>query len=425
MVAGGRARTFTASSETAAGLFPFVAGCGTPREGVPIGRHLLWGEHVHLDPFTWLAAGLTTNTGVFQIGQPGTGKSAFAKRQILGLAERGVRPVVLGDPKGEYSSLVEHIGGQVVRVGRDRINPLDPATCGGSRSGQLSLLMAMCTLARRDRGVGNGEEAVLAEALRAVSRDADPTLSDLLTLLRDPTAELLQAAEVRQLAEYDQVTRELRWTLRLLLSGTLAAVFDGPSTQAFDLDAPAVAVDLSAVTDDMTLAAAMLISWAWGQAAVGRASESGGRWLIVMDELWRALRGGPAIVEHVDALTRLGRSRGVASLMITHSLNDLRAMPRDSDVAKAVGFVDRSAIVVLSGLPRRELRMVSEIVPLSEAEQTLVASWASTDSWRARSKHPGRGKYLVKTGHRPGLPIDLRLTEQESLLYNTDPRFRS
>lgn len=417
-------RVFTASTTTAAELFPFVAGSGTPKDGVLIGRHLLWGERVHLDPFAWLATGLTTNTGMFQIGQPGTGKSAFAKRQILGMAARGARPVILGDPKGEYSALIEQMGGQVLRVGagHDRINPLDAHGGADARQRRLSMLLALCALARGAQPVGNGEEVVLAAAIDAVSNVAQPTLADVLAALRNPPDAVVQAAEVRGMSQYDEVTQHLRWTLRLLLEGSLAGVFDGPSTQAFDAAAPAVAVDLSGVDDPLQLAATMLSSWAWGQEAVARASAAGSRWLVVMDELWRALRGGPAIVEHVDALTRLGRSRGVASLMITHSLNDLRAMPRDSDIAKAVGFIDRSAIVVLSGLPRRELQMVSEVVALTRAEQDLVASWASARSWRNQQRHPGRGKYLIKTGHRPGLPVDMRLTVQESRLYNTDPR---
>lgn len=425
-----RTRTFTASSVTAASLFPFVAGAGAPRSGTLMGRHLLWGEPVHLDPFSWLGAGLTTNTGMFQMGQPGTGKSAFAKRQILGLVRREVRPVIVGDPKGEYSQLVAQIGGQVVRIGPglDRINPLDSQALGAghvleTRRRRLQLLMALCGLVRAGP-LGNGEEVVLAAAVDAVTNGRrEPTVRDVLTVLRSPPAEVLAAVDVPDTARYDDITRELRWTLHLLVEGSLRGIFDGPSTQPFDASATAVAVDLSAVQDETVLSAAMLSAWAWGQAAVraARLNDAGSRWLIVMDELWRALRGGPAIVDHMDALTRLGRSQGVASLMITHSLADLEAIPRRSDVAKATGFIDRSAIVVLSGLPRRELEAVRQIVPLSDAEVALVASWASAERWGAQSRHPGRGKYLIKTGHRPGLPLDMRLTPVESALYDTDP----
>lgn len=425
-----RSRTFTASTSAAAELFPFVAGAGAPTSGVPLGRHLIWGESVHADPFAWLAAGLTTNTGVFQLGQPGTGKSAFAKRQMVGLASVGVRPVVLGDPKGEYSELVSRMGGQVIRVGRglDRINPLDSqalaATAGlETRARRLTLLLALCGLVRKHRVIGNGEEVVLAAAIDELSaHGADPTVPDVLRALQSPCARIMDAAQARTIEQYDTVTQELRWTLRLLCEGSLKGVFDRASTRRFDPSAPAVAVDLSAVDDETLLAAAMLSSWSWGQAAVAAATTANAqsRWLIVMDELWRALRGAPGLVDHADALTRLNRSRGVASLMATHSLNDLQALPGAHDVAKAMGFIDRSAIVVLSGLPRRELRMVSEVVPLSDAEQALVASWASADSWRAGSRHPGRGRYLIKTGHRPGLPVAMQLTPAEMHLYNTD-----
>lgn len=426
-----RARTFTAATATASRLFPFVAGAGSPQVGVPIGEHIMWGETVHLDPFEWLTHGITTNTGMFQLGQPGTGKSAFAKRQILGIAAAGGRPVVLGDPKGEYTSLVQALGGQVIRVGYglDRINPLDSASLAGMsqeqiRAARLAFLLALCGQVRRRRPISNGEEVILAAAVDSLSeRGPDPTLPDVLAAVRTPEPRLLAAAQVRGAEQYDDVTRELRWTLGLLVEGPLAGVFDGPSSRSFDRTAPAIAIDLSAVDDEALLGAAMVSAWAWGQAAVTAAAATapGTRWLLVMDELWRALRGAPGIVDHVDALTRLNRSRGVASLMITHSLNDLQALPDPADVAKAMGFIDRSAVVVLSGLPRRELDAVAQVVPLTSAEKELVSGWASADRWRTGRRHPGRGKYLIKTGHRPGLPVAMHLTGREQDLFNTDP----
>ena len=175
----------------------------------------------------------------------------------------------------------------------------------------------------------------------------------------------------------------------------------------------------------------MLATWSFGFAAVDAAAtlaDAGHapprRHLMVMDELWRALRGAPGLVEHADALTRLNRSRGIASLMITHSLADLEALPTPADVAKARGFVERAAIVALGGLPRRELAAVSQIVPLSLRETDLVASWSAAESWQPAAAHPGRGKYLLKTGQRPGLPIALQLTPTERQLYDTDARIR-
>ena len=74
---GGRAAHVTPGPEyqgtttQLCGLYPFVAGSGTPTAGTPVGRHQLWGEVVCLDPLAWLRAGLVTNPGVFVLGQPG------------------------------------------------------------------------------------------------------------------------------------------------------------------------------------------------------------------------------------------------------------------------------------------------------------------------------------------------------------------
>ncbi|MCU0295486.1 MAG: hypothetical protein MUD05_05450 [Candidatus Nanopelagicales bacterium] len=377
-----------------------------------------------MDPFAWLSEGIVTNTGIFQLGQPGTGKSAFAKRQMVGLVAQGVRPVVVADSKGEYTELVRRIGGQVIRLGPglDRLNPLQIADASRgqkSRAGGLSLLMALCAVARRGP-VTNGEQVILSAAVDTLARGGgEPVLPDLLQLLRNPTQEVLDVADVGDIGQFQTHTRELRWTIGLLCDGPLKGVFDGPSSITLDQAAPAVAIDVSAIDDEALLAATMLTGWHWGQTAVAQAP---GRSMLVMDELWRALRGGPSLVEHADALTRLNRSRGVASLMITHSMRDLEALPDAADVAKARGFVERSAIVVLSGLPRRELEELSQVIALSRSEISLVASWASPQGWRPGSRHPGRGKYLIKTGSRPGLPVAMGLTDSEADLYNTDPR---
>jgi hypothetical protein len=146
--------------------------------------------------------------------------------------------------------------------------------------------------------------------------------------------------------------------------------------------------------------------------------------MAVMDELWRALRGAPGLVEYADALTRLNRAKGMASIMITHSLADLDALATEEDRAKARGFMERSAISVLAALPPRELARVNEITPLTGPERDLVASWSAPESWQAGGRHPGRGKYLIKTGGRIGIPVELSLTAAERDLYDTDQAIR-
>ncbi|MBX6748781.1 MAG: hypothetical protein IRY85_03780 [Micromonosporaceae bacterium] len=434
------------------GLFPFTAGSGAPTVGVPIGRHMLWGEVVCLDPLEWLRVGLVTNPGVFVLGQPGVGKSTIVKRLITGMSAFGTRILVLGDTKPDYTRLIEYLGGQVIRVGRglDRINPLDSGPLGAAlakmtgtdaaqvrlevRGRRLSLMLALCTLVRTER-VTNTEEIILGRAIDVLTErlERDPTVPDVLRLIEEGPDEMRAAARARSVEDYYRRVDELVPTLALLCEGSLQGVFDGPTSKPIDFDAPAVSVDIShvAAAGDQLVAAAMLSVWAYGFAMVDAAAvlaEHGlaprRQFLGVMDELWRALRGASGLVEHADALTRLNRQRGMASIMVTHSLADLDALPTDEDRAKAQGFVERSAIKILAGLPPRELERVNEVVKLSGPEQELVASWAAPEAWLPGSVHPGRGKYLVKTGERPGLPVSLFLVGDEWTLYDTDEAVR-
>ncbi len=457
---GGRAVNVTAGPEYQAtttqlcGLFPFVAGSGTPTVGTPVGRHQLWGEVVCLDPLAWLRGGLVTNPGMFVLGQPGTGKSALVKRLISGAVAFGNKVLVLGDTKPDYDRLVRYLGGQVIRIGRglDRINPLDAGPLGAAlaamsgldaerlraeaRSRRLALLLALATLIRETR-ISNAEEVILGRAIdlldeRARGRSA-PTVTDVLRVIEEGPDTLRSAARAQTAQQYAGRVADLVFTLDLLCTGSLAGVFDGPTSQPIDLDAPAVSVDISAVkaAGDKLLTAALLCTWSYGFGCVNAAAalaETGGgprrSYLGVMDELWRALRGAPGLVEHADSLTRLNRAKGMAHIMITHSLADLDALTTDEDRAKARGFLDRSAITVLAGLPPRELARVAEITPLTGPERALVSSWSAPESYQPGVCHPGRGKYLIKTGERLGIPVQLALVGPEHHLYDTDRAIR-
>ena len=128
----GRAAHVTAAPEYQAtttqvcGLFPYVAGSGTPAVGTPVGRHQLSGEVVCLDPLAWLRAGLVTNPGEFILGQPGTGKSTLAKRQITGAVATGTRAIILGDTKPDYT-LLDRASRRAGHPRRPRPGPDQPA----------------------------------------------------------------------------------------------------------------------------------------------------------------------------------------------------------------------------------------------------------------------------------------------------------
>ena len=439
------------------GLWPFAAGAGTPAAGAPLGPSLLTGVTVCADPVSWFRRGLIANPSVFALGRPGTGKSTMVVRMLIHLAATGVTPLILGDLKPDYTPLVRWLGGQVIPVGRGvgGINVLDPGAAGaaasrvGGQAGErlraeahgraLAITAALVTLVR-GRPVDDHEQAVLAAALHHLAgrhpASSPPALPDLVAVL-DAGPDRVRAVTLDRGSEerYRMAVDPLHRSLIGLLDGPLGTVFGGPTTTRIDLDAPAVAVDISRIgeADAQLTAAAMLAAWSEGLACVSAshaladAGQRPQRWYFaVLDELWRPLRAAGGLVDRIDAITRLNRTWGLGQAMITHTLKDLDAVGSDADRAKARGFAERAGMIACMGLPRSELAGLGQVTGLSRREEDLVTSWSSPPGWghaTATAPPPGLGKCLLKVGGRPGVPVRIEITETERRLHDTNARW--
>ena len=452
---------YAATTSQVCGLCPWVVGAGAEVTGVPLGRHLLTAEPIGFDPAHWLRSGLVSNPGVWVQGQPGIGKSSITKRMLVGLVGFGMRAIVPGDVKGEYTPLVAALGGTVWRIGRNHhdghhtLNPLDagplrPALAAAVgterlqladtlRARRLALLDALITIIRRTeptvterRLLGAALDTTTTSAAGQRAPGADPTIPDVLSALIDADEHIRAGiAAADSPIDYRREVRDLVNTLGLLCDGPLRGLFDRPATIHPDPDTPALSLDISALDDetDEVVAAAMLCSWTWAATWAASFTDTGssnaGRRNVVQvhDELWRALRVAPGLVEAADRITRLNRHRGLISFQITHSLDDLEALPTEADRAKARGMAARAGTLLLGGMPPGELESLRRVATFTDAESALVTSWAAPPAWHPNRVHPGRGKYLIKTGQRLGLPVALHLTASESGLYNTDTAF--
>jgi hypothetical protein len=196
-----------------------------------------------------------------------------------------------------------------------------------------------------------------------------------------------------------------------------------------------VVIDISGISggasSEALQAAALLASWSttFGTINVANALADAGleprrHYFVIMDELWKVLRAGKGMVDRVDALTRLNRQVGVGTAMISHTMADLMALPSEEDQMKAKGFVERSGMVIAAGLPSAEMPMLTSAVPMSQAEQDMVTSWQTPSNWSAfegrATARPGLGKFLIKVGGRPGIPIQLQLTDMERAVNDTN-----
>jgi len=459
---------YRATTVQACGLWPFASGSSRPGDGVPLGWDLLTQTTVCCDPLSWFMAGLIGNPSMLVLGRPGLGKSSLTARMMFGLAHRGVRPLVLGDLRPDYANAVTALGGQVLRVARGAgtINPLDPGAMGDAarriggldgdtlareaRERATTMVSALVQLIRRT-SLADYEDAMLTAAVRVLTTThppgSPPILPDLVRVIADGPESVQAVALSRGEPEkYRALSDQLHRSLLALLDGPLGGTFGGPTTARISADAPGVCVDISGISehDERLTAAVMLACWSDGFGAIeaAKALADAGlapdrRFFIVLDELWRPLRIGAGLPDRMDSLTRLNRADGVGQAFITHTLKDLESMPNREDQLKARGFAERAGMIVTAGLPRTDLELLSRVIPLSQREIDLVASWSTPRSWaprRVRDPHgrtrpappPGLGKFLIKVGEdKAGIPLQLSLTQTEIDLHDTNHRWTS
>ncbi len=449
--------TWRGTSRQVCGLFPFAAGVNAPLVGVPLGKSLDGIGAVCADPISWFERGLISAPSMFVLGLPGLGKSSLVRHMMTGLAGFGVHSMVLGDIKPDYVDLIEALGGQVIGIGhgRGQINPLDAgnaraaalllppeqrqALLADAHSRTLTMVVSLVNIIRGSAPTDR-EATILDRALRVLDDQTtdtyQPVLADLLAVIQEAPDQVRQAALDRgSMTRYLEVTEDLEASLTALLSGRFGEIFAGQTTVAMKLDRSVVFDVHTLLNAEESLQAAVLLScWSYGFASVEVAQALADakvaprrKYVIVMDELWRTLRSGSGMVDNVDALTRLNRQLGVGQIMITHTMSDLDSLASEQDRMKARGFVERSKMIMCGGLPRREMASLTEVVAMSQREQMLLASWqdpATHDPVTGRfTAPPGRGKFLLKVGSRPGIALEVGLTQREIALNNTNKRW--
>ncbi|MFD0822725.1 ATP/GTP-binding protein, partial [Micromonospora zhanjiangensis] len=464
MVGGGRVGSldppalWRATTVQACGLWPFASGSGSPMVGVPLGQHLATGATVCGDPLNWFTrARYISNPSLFMLGMPGLGKSTLINRMLIGLSTQGVVPLVLGDLKPDYADTVRALGGQVISIARGMggLNILDPGAMGaaaaklGGEAGQvlaaethgrvLNMVAALLTIVR-GQAISDHEQSVLSAALRHLRErtppGSAPQLTDLLRVIEEGPPQVRQITLDRgQDSRYRDAVDPLHRSLLGILDGPLGDTFAARTATHVDPNATAVCIDISRIgeADGQLTAAAMLAAWSdgLGTVAASHALADAGlaprRWFFtILDELWRPMRAASGIVDRIDALTRLNRSLGLADAKITHTLKDAEALGSEADKAKARGFVERAGMVACAGLPRAEMQELGKVVGLSRREIDLVSSWSSPPGWAQNGEHeepPGRGRFLIKVGGRPGIPIRVAITDTERMLHDTNTRW--
>ncbi len=384
-----------ATSATLAGAYPFLAEAGLGSDGLFIGTDVLSGGAFVYDPWVLYQQGMITNPNVLLAGVIGTGKSALAKSLATRSLAFGIRVYVPGDPKGEWTSVAQAVGGTAITLGHGmptRLNPLDEGqrpegmpdsqwrALVWSRRRDLLGVLAETVLARPLQPV---EHTALDTALRAAeSGSGVPTLPAVVDQLLAPTG--------RTPVEATQLTADGRDTghaLRRMVHGDLAGLFDGESTTRFDPSSPMVTLDLSRVSgNDTLLSLVMTCASAWMEAAL--LDPDGGRRWVVYDEAWRVMRH-PALIRRMQAQWKLSRACGIANLMVIHRLSDLDAVGDQRSEARALaqGLLADCSTRIVYRQESDQLASSAAALGLTETERDLLPGFGLGQGlWRVRDR---------------------------------------
>ncbi len=362
--------------------YPFLAEGARGSAGVYIGRDLYGGAWMY-DPWVRCQEENLPGTNMVMTGDIGYWKSTLAKTYIFRQVLHGRQAWVI-DIKGEYWPLARALGVQPIRLfpgGDVRLNPITPRS---GREGQLQLLRSVAKAALR-RELGPEEDAGLRVALETVTTEAgaaEPTLPMVVDALLHPREEMVRGVSAASREDFAEANRQSALALQRLCEGDLKGMFDGPSSEGLDLDAPLVVLDLSAIGDSAALGILMTCAAAWLQAILlqrKEAAEFEGRespkLILVVEEGWR-VTGDIGIAEWLQSCFKLCRALGIQVILIIHRIGDLGAAgaagSREARIAESL--LGDAGTIVIHRQPHDQQELLRSRVGLGQTEAELTTS---------------------------------------------------
>ncbi len=405
------------TSAHACAAYPFVADGGLGRKGVYIGRDAYGGAFC-FDPFLLYPKVITKpNTVIF--GGVGTRKSSLVKIYLLRQILHGRQGFVI-DVKGEYASLARALGLAPFRMspgGEQRLNAIDPRL---GRDGQLSLLRSVGRAALA-RELTPEEDAALRVALDHVTiavTHREATLPDVVDVLLHPDEAMVRAVSAGDRSELAASCRSVALALQRLCEGDLRGMFDGPTSDSIDLEAPLVVLDLSAVPDNTAISILMMCAGAFLRGVLAErkrdaedGADPGRQMIVVIEEGWR-LTGDIGAAEFLQELWKLCRAWGIQNILVVHRITDLGASGDDGsrEAKLAEGLLSDADIKIVHRQPPDQREAIIGRLGRTESEADLImderpgeALWVvGARSVLAGTRMSSFERPLVYTDHRMG-----------------------
>ncbi|MEU4406638.1 ATP-binding protein [Streptosporangium sp. NPDC023963] len=313
-IAGGMA---TATVDLGDRVDESASGWMGPYVGETLGRAR---SIVHFDPL--VAATRNRPTAIAITGEPGGGKTTLALLMIYQMALRGVTVAVI-DPKGDADSLVQLLKkrgrkARIIPLGSAAPGLLDPFSFGDDLAAKKT--MATETLRLLLPRMSEERESAMIQAVAAVSNAEDPSLGKVV--------DFLERAE-------DAASKNLGAVLRSMSDMHLARLcFDPSGGDQIDTEGWTTVFTLGGLTlpdastgrDDYSYEQRLSVALLYLVAQFARGLMNGldrrTPKAIFLDEAW-AITSTPEGAKLVPEVSRMGRSRNTALVLVSQNAGDL------------------------------------------------------------------------------------------------------
>jgi type IV secretory pathway VirB4 component len=278
---------------------------------------------------------LLKNPNGLILGTPGSGKSFSAKREIANAFLVTDDDIIISDPEAEYRPLVEHFGGQVIKISptsTQYINPMDINENYSDDDDPVMLkadfILSLCELIVGGKeGLQPVEKTVIDRCIRKVyHRYFENPVPDNMPILEDLYNELLNQDEAE--------AKHVATALEIYVSGSLN-VFNHRTN--VDITNRIVCYDIKELGKQLKKIGMLIIhDQVWGRVSANR--EEGRSTRYYLDEMHLLLKEDQTAAYTVEIWKRFRKWGGIPT-GITQNVKDLLASREVENIFENSDFI--------------------------------------------------------------------------------------
>lgn len=329
---------------------------------------LCYGKNRNSNNILLMNRKLYTNSHGFYFGTSGSGKSMGAKLEIWEVAHRTNDPILIIDPDGEFTKVVQALHGQIIELSDQStvyINPFDINLDYGAEEENFiafksSYIISLLDIAvHRNGGLDQATRSTIDNCVSEIYQKYAETGDE-----RDIPAfpEFYAALTKRDDAESKLLAREIE----MYVIGSLN-IFSHHTNVS--LDNRIICFNTKRLSKQLrTMGMAIIQDFCWNVITKGQA-ENKNTWLF-NDEIHLSMKNEVTSSWLIESWKR-GRKYGLIATGMTQEVNDVLLNP------EARSLISNSEFIMLYRQKPSALSMLQEVMDLSEEQTQKLLSYDS------------------------------------------------